>query len=208
MLDSARELCITDGYAATTMDRIAQDAGVAVQTLYYTFRTKGLLLCEVVEATAAGDDRAAPVAQRAWVQDMLTATSGQRVIALAVEHGADIFVRTAPLWPAVAAAAADPHVEHFWHSVAVDRRTGQARMVARLAELGVLRHGLNPERATDRVVVLFGHDVFTGLVTQARWSVPEYKAWLLTTLAQQLLQRPKLTPTAYADLSYSHQMES
>jgi hypothetical protein len=92
--------------------------------------------------------------------------------------------------------------------VAADRRTGQARMVARLAELGMLRHGLNPERATDRVVVLFGHVVFTSLVTQARWSVPEYKAWLLTTLAQQLLQRPKLTPTAYADLSYSHQMES
>jgi len=36
--------------------------------------------------------------------------------------------------------------------------------------------------------------------------VPEYKAWLLTTLAQQLLQRPKLTKAAYADLTYSDQM--
>ena len=206
MLGSARELFITDGYGSTTMERIARDAGVAVQTLYYTFQTKGQLLCEVVEATAAGDDRAAPVAQRAWVQDMLTATTGQRVLALAVEHGADIFVRAAPLWPAVAAASADPDVEGYWQRVAAERRTGQARMVARLTELDVLRHGLNSDRATDRVVVLFGHDVFTGLVTQAGWSVPEYKAWLLTTLAHQLLQRPKLTPTTYADLSYSHQM--
>ena len=99
---------------------------------------------------------------------MLAATSGQRVLALAVEHGADIFVRAAPLWPAVAAAAADPHVEHYWRGVAADRRAGQARMVARLAELGVLRDGLDPDRATDLVVVLFGHDVFTGLVTQSR----------------------------------------
>ena len=67
------------------MERIAEDAGVPVQSLYYTFRSEGQLLCQVVEATAAGDDRAAPVAQRAWVQDMLTATSAQRVLALAVE---------------------------------------------------------------------------------------------------------------------------
>ena len=110
------------------------------------------------------------------------------------------------LWPAVAVASADPQVEQYWRRVAADRRTGQSRMVARLAELGALRQGLPPERATDRVVVLFGHDVFTGVVTQAGWSVPEYKAWLLTTLAQQLLQRPRLTPTAYADLTYSDQM--
>lgn len=202
MLNSARELFITDGYAATTMERIADDAGVAVQTLYYTFRTKGQLLCEVVEMTAAGDGDAARVAQPAWVQGMLTATSGQRVLALAVEHGADIFVRAAPLWPAVTAAAADPRVEHYWRSVTANRRAGQGQMVARLAELGSLRHGLDPDRATDVVGVLFGHDVFGSLVTEAGWSVPEYKAWLFTTLVQQLLQRPRLAPSAFSDLSY------
>ena len=206
MLDSARDLFIADGYAATTMERIAQEAGVAVQTLYYTFRTKGQLLCDVVEATAAGGDRAAPVAQRAWAQQMLAATTGQRVLALAVENGADIYVRASPLWAAVAAASADPQVEQYWKRVAADRRTGQSRMVVRLSELGALRQGLHPQRATDRVAVLFGHDVFTGVVTQCGWSVPEYKAWLLTTLAQQLLQRPKLTQAAYVDLTYSDQM--
>ena len=63
MIDSARELFIADGYAATTMERIAQEAGVAVQTLYYTFRSKGQLLCEVVEATAAADEREMRIVQ-------------------------------------------------------------------------------------------------------------------------------------------------
>ena len=202
MLDSARVLFIRDGYAATTMDRIAEHARVAVQTLYYTFRTKGHLLCEVVEVTAAGDEDPAPVAQRGWVQDMLAATSGQRVLALAVEHGADIYVRAAPLWPAVAEATGDPHVARYWRGVAADRRAGQARLVGKLAELGALRVGLDEHRATDIVVVLFGHDVYRGLVGEAGWSVPEYKTWLLTTLARQLLRRPQLTPTAYSDLSY------
>ena len=118
MLGSARELFVAQGYTATTMERIADEAGVAVQTLYYSFRTKGQLLCEVVEATAAGEDDAVPVAQRPWMQEMLAATSGPRVLALTVEHGADIFVRAAPLWPAVAAATADPDVDRYWKHVA------------------------------------------------------------------------------------------
>ena len=98
--------------------------------------SKGQLLCEVVEATAAGGDRAAPVAQRAWAQQMLAATTGQRVLALAVENGADIYVRASPLWAAVAAASADPQVEQYWKRVAADRRTGQSRMVVRLCRAG------------------------------------------------------------------------
>lgn len=202
MLHCALELFLTEGYAATTMERIADGAGVAVQTLYYTFRTKGQLLCEVVEVTAAGEQGAARVGERAWVHAMLTATSEQRVLALAVEHGADIFVRAAPLWPVVAAAASDPVVETYWRRVAADRRAGQEQVVGRLHELDALRTGLELDRAGDLVVVLFGHDVFTGLVTEAGWGVPEYKAWLFTTLVHQLLRRPRLTPTAVADLSY------
>lgn len=202
MLDSARELFVTEGYAATTMERIAEQAGVAVQTLYYTFQTKGQLLCEVVEVTAAGDDDPVPVARRPWMQELLSATSGQRVLALGVEHGTDIFERAAPLWPAITAATADPRVAHYWRGVASKRRAGQGRMVSRLDELGALRGDLDSERATDLVVVLFGHDVFRSLVIDAGWSVPDYKAWIFSTLVQQLMQRPRLAPTAFADLSY------
>lgn len=186
MLDSARELFVAQGYAATSMGRIATDAGVAVQTLYYTFQTKGKLLCEVVEDFAAGPDPE-PVARRPWMQEMLAADSGQQVLALAVEHGARIYERAAPLWPAVhSAAAADPHVQRYWANVSANRRAGQARMVTRLDELGVLRAGLNPQRATDLVVVLFGHDVFRGL-QDAGWTLTDYRAWLHPTLVQQLL---------------------
>ncbi len=207
IVDRAAELFVTEGYAATTMEHIARESGVAVQTLYYTFRTKGQLLCEVVEVTAAGAEGPTPVAQRAWTRQMMTATSGQRILALGVEHGTDIYVRAAPLWPALnAAAAVDPQVEHYWRGVAANRRTGQARMVDRLAQLCALRNGMETERATDLMVVLFGHDVFHGLVGEAGWSVVEYKAWLYTTLVQQLLRRHRLTPSAFSDLSYADRL--
>ena len=73
---------------------------------------------------------------------------------------------------------------------------------AKLGELCALRDGLDAHRATDIVVVLFGHDVYRSLVGEAGWSVPEYKSWLLTTPGPSTaLQRPKLTRIAYPDPS-------
>lgn len=202
MLDTACDLFVSRGYAATTMEQIATEAGVAVQTMYYTFGTKGQLLCEVIEVTAAGDADPGPVVQRPWMLEALSSSSAQRVLALAVEHGTDIYVRAAPLWPAVnAAAAADPYVQQYWGAVAAKRRAGQGRLVARLAELGALHQRLTLERATDVVVVLFGHEVFRGLA-EVGWTVPAYKGWLFATLVQQLFTEQRLKPQAYKDLTY------
>lgn len=202
MLAGARDLFVTQGYAATTMEQIADEAGVAVQTVYYTFRTKGQLLCEVVNVAAAGGDDPVPVPQRPWMRETLSSSSAQRVLALAVEHGTDIYERAAPIWPAVnAAAAADPYVEQYWRGVAAQRRGGQGRLVARLSEIAALREGLNLERATDVVAVLFGHEVYWGL-TEAGWTTSNYKAWLFPTLVQQLLTAQRLEPQAIKDLTY------
>ena len=203
MLAAARELFVDQGYAATTVEQIAAAAGVAVQTVYYTFRTKGSLLREVVDATAAGGDQASATMERAWARDMLSANTAQRVVALAVEHGTAIYERVATLWPAVTAAgAADPDVATYWSSVSVARRDGQRRMVTRIVEVESLRPGLDSERATDLVVALLGHDIYRTLVIEAGWSLPTFRAWLFTTVVQQLLGPVDLDAEATADLSY------
>ncbi len=203
MRDSARELFVRQGYAATTMDEIASEAGVAVQTVYYTFRTKGALLCEVMEVTAAGAESAPPVAQRAWIREAMTSPSPQRALALAIEHGTAIFERAAPLWPAMnAAAAADPTIGEYWTRVTAGRRAGQHALVTRLAELGGLRPGLDVERGTDLVVVLFGHDTYTGLVEGTGWTVSAYKAWLFATLTHQLLGARRIQVKSLEGVSF------
>lgn len=203
MLAAARELFVGQGYAATTVEQIAAAAGVAVQTVYYTFRTKGSLLREVVDVTAAGEEQR-PTMERAWAREMLSAATAQRVLALAVEHGTAIYERVAALWPAVTAAgAADPDVATYWSSVGAARREGQRRMVARIVELEALRPGLDPERATDLVVALLGHDIYRTLVIDAEWSLPTFRAWLFTTIVQQLLGAVELDAQATTDLSYA-----
>ena len=137
--------------------------------------------------------------QRGWVQDMLAATPCQRVLALAVEHGVDIFVRAAPLWPAVAEAAGDPFVARYWRDVAAERRAGQARMVAKLAARA--RGSTSTEPPTSSSCSSATTKATAELVGEASWSVPEYKTWLLH-LGPTTLHRPKLTRIAYPDPSY------
>lgn len=203
MLESARRLFVGRGYPATTMDDIAAEAGVAVQTVYYTFRTKSLLLREVVELAGAGQPDEPPVNERAWMQDVLTQASGDRALALAVEHGADIYARVAPLWPALyAAAVTDPDVETYFRTVASNRRAGMGRLVAHLEAIGYLRPGLSTDQATDVVFALFSHETFLALTRDAAWPVPAYKAFLFSILRSQLTDGPPSTAEATRGLSY------
>ena len=142
------------------------------------------------------------MAQRPWAIEMRAAPSAQRVLALGVEHGTAIYERVASLWPAVGGGRRRPRRGAVLAQHRPARRTGMGRMVASVAALGQLRPGLDPERAIDLVAVLVGHDVFRGLVLDAGWPAPAYKAWLFTTLVHQLLPPGPTDPPALAGLSF------
>ena len=185
------------------MEQIASDAGVAVQTVYYTFGTKGRLLTEVVDVAGAGMDERVPPMQRAWAQEMLSTRSAQRALALAVEHGTAIYDRVADLWPAVnAAAALDADVATYWRGVNAGRRNGQAALVAHLRELDSIRQDLSDSKAADLVHLLAGHASYSGLVVDAGWSSKDYRVWLFETLKRQLLASQRREAHATADLSF------
>ena len=203
IVTTAQDLFVERGYAATTMDEIAARAGVAVQTVYYTFRTKGLLLREVVEHAGAGRPDAPPVTDRPWMHEALSDESGDRALAVAVEHGVDIYVRAAPLWRSLhAAAASDPEVDAYTQAMAANRRAGMGGLVARLDSLGYLREGLTADRATDLVVALFSHETFLALTRDAQWTIEDFKAWLYSTLRGQLVGATDSGRDALQSLSY------
>ena len=93
------------GYAATTMEAIASDAGVAVQTVYFVFHTKAELLIAALTVAGGGPDEPEEVTAREWLANVAEAPSGPRRLALIIEHGNEIYRRVGPLLPAVQAAA-------------------------------------------------------------------------------------------------------
>jgi TetR/AcrR family transcriptional regulator, regulator of autoinduction and epiphytic fitness len=170
------------------MGAIAEVAGVAVQTLHFTFHTKAELLIAVVHTQAAGEDEPGPVLDRPGMAAAFGADDPNRSLALA-EHGTDIYARVAPLAAAIqTAASVDPDVAADWAAIAATRRAGMGRLMERLAARGDLAGHLTVQRATDLVVVLFSHETFLGLTTGCGWTTEEYKAWLFETLCGQLLE--------------------
>jgi TetR/AcrR family transcriptional regulator of autoinduction and epiphytic fitness len=185
MLTAARDHFAADGFAATTMVDIAATADVAVQTLYYTFRTKGGLLVAAAEFVAAGEVDAEPVMDRDWARRALQAHSGVDVLRLVVENGTAIYRGIASLQRAITEAQSDPVFAEYWSSTAARRKAGIARFVAHIDELGELK--LPASQATDLVFVLQSHESYRGLVVNAGWSDEQFQTAMLALLSDALL---------------------
>src|SRR5687768_8777249 len=56
ILESARRLFLSNGYGPTSIRAIAEEAGVAVQTIYAVFGNKRQLVIELLEDAVTGDD--------------------------------------------------------------------------------------------------------------------------------------------------------
>lgn len=189
IVETAHRLFTEEGYQVT-MEAIAAEARVAVQTVYFVFHTKAGLLREVIAFAAAGQHEAAPVMERPWIAEAMTAPHARRVLALSIEHGTDIFARVAPLTAAFEAAAqADPEVAEHVRAIGAARRSGMGTLVRRLSDKEWLHAGLTLNRATDIMFAVHSHATYRILVGECGWPLADYKAWQYHTLCDQLLSK-------------------
>jgi AcrR family transcriptional regulator len=209
VIEAAYRLFSNYGYAVP-MEAIAREASVAVQTVYFTFRTKADLFKDVIAFASAGEDDATPVMERAWVKEVEAAVTGRRAVALIVEHGVDIFRRLAPLAPAVQSAISlEPDLGRYWQAHVDGRRRAMRHFIEVLAEKALLPRGVSVNHAADVLFVLQSPETLAGFTGACGWSVEEYKAWLYRTFCEQLLVRlPEERTEAQeidplADLSYA-----
>src|SRR5947209_304164 len=127
MLAAAYDAFCEDGFKATTMEAIAKRAGVAVQTLYFTFHTKDELLQQVHEWTVLGDDPTPPPLQP-WYLAAMAEPDAIRALDLITEGLVAILSRVAPTVPVFHAVAGDPAGEVWAHAEQL-RRSGMEDLV-------------------------------------------------------------------------------
>ena len=187
--EAALALFARDGYQATTIEAVAREAGVAVQTVYFIYHTKPSLLVEALKVVSGGAEGDADVVDRGWFQDVAAAPDGPRRLALAMEHGSKIYQRLGPFWPAVLAAMGEPEVRAAWESVVRRRREGMRRLVDLMARRGELRPGLDPALATDVLFGLHRHELYLAFTVECGWSFDRYRAWTYAVLCSELLPR-------------------
>lgn len=199
ILDAAQALLSEHGYTGTTMQAIADKAGVAVQTVYFVFHTKGELVRQLLLSAGGAAGEPVETMERDWVREAMTDPDGRRTIALMVEHGNDIYARVVPFWSAIGQGAAiEPELARVWDGIVEQRRAGVRQIVASLADRGQLRTGLDTDRAADIVYGTQRPETYAVFVDECGWSSAEYKSWSYRLLCEQLLEpRPDtdLSPT-------------
>jgi TetR/AcrR family transcriptional regulator of autoinduction and epiphytic fitness len=188
IIEAALQRFREQGYATTTMETIAADAGVAVQTVYFTFHTKAELLLAAMTVAGGESDAPEEPVERAWVGRVMAADSGTRRLALIVEHGNEIYQRVRALIPAVRSAAAiDPGVDRAWQGLGERRRDGMRRVIDVFARRDELRPGLDPRLALDLLFGIHRSETYLAFIEECGWPIERYKAWQFATLARQLL---------------------
>jgi AcrR family transcriptional regulator len=191
VLDAAETLFTRDGYATTTVAAIAEEADVAVQTVYAVFGTKRAILTELLAVRVVGDDDGGPLQDRQDWQDMEREADPSRQLALLASIATRVGNRIAALYGVMAGAAgSDPEIAEMYRRQQQARYTDQRRVARSLSRKGALRAGLSEARATDIMWAIANPSTHRSLIGERGWATEEYERWLAQVLISALLDEP------------------
>jgi len=193
VLEAARRLFAERGYQGTTIAELADEAGVAVQTIYTSIGSKRGAVVALVDAIdeEAGIPALAP--------RMAQATQPSEMVATLVQLTRQIQERCGDIIQALASAATveselAPTLEEGFRR----HRAGSERMAGRLAELGALRADVPEQRAAGVIDLLTSHETYMKLTRGCGWSFDECEEWINATLSTLLLRGTETTPSSSA----------
>jgi AcrR family transcriptional regulator len=186
MREAALLLFRQHGYAATSMQAIADETGLAVQTLYFTFGTKRALLSEILDIAVAGDEEPIATLDRPAVHAIIAEPDPAEQLRTQAQLAREVWGRLAPVLEVVSGAAtADPDIAELWQTNIAQRTTVQERLCDALASKARLRH--DTQTAVDIAVALQGPELYQLFVGRRGWSPEKYAEWLADALVSQLL---------------------
>ena len=177
---AARQVFAEGGYAESSVEMVAQAAGVAVRTVYAAFGGKKPILAAICDEWLAESDVAGLAGEL-----MEEADEDRRLELIARlnrrqwELGQDVV----PMLEA--AAASDAEVARMLAGWKQQRAEMLGEAIRPLGPR--LRGGLDWQRAAAVVRALSAPEVYSELVNGAGWSPDGYEKWLVQLLVRELL---------------------
>lgn len=188
VLDAATALFIERGYAATSIDLIAQTAGVGRSTVFFAAGSKPWLLKTAYDRAIVGDDEQVPMVRRPQVQRLFEMTDPAQIVEAYVDVLGDAVQRVSPIYEVVRSAAGlDREVNQLWIEIDCQRLDGARMVAALLKRKGGLKEGLTLASARDLIWIYNDPGMHHALVEVRGWSQRRYRAWLLDTFNHHLL---------------------
>ena len=182
ILDAALRLFVERGYGRVTVQDIADEASIAVPTVYASTGGKAAVLGAII-SNATHD----PIVDEtlAAIDECDTALEVLRVTTHGVrtdnERHRDVIAVMRD------AAASDQTAAAILAESDAFYREALARTADRIQEIGALKPGVTRERAIDVLWFFLGHHAWVLLVSDQRWTWEEAERWLGAQLRAALL---------------------
>jgi len=187
---AARRLFVASGYAGTTVEQIAAEAGVAVATVYKAFGTKAAIARGLNDLI---DEEAGTATLAAQIQ---AETDPARLIALTVAQLRTQHQACGDIIAAIrSGAAVDATLAEVWAEGTRRYDDGMRQLAGQLKAGGALRPGLTTAHAAGLLSVMCSTEAFEGLTTRHGWTASQWETWTTSALHQLLLpETPGNTP--------------
>lgn len=184
ILQTARNLFGHYGYGATSIERIAGEAGVAVPTVYAIYRSKRALLFALLDQADARADVAG------LLRDLNAAAGNPRKqLRRLVSFTCRFYAQAGDIIDiARGAGSTNEDLLALWQEGEDRRLRGQKPLADAWDCSGALRKNINAKEALDILWAMTGADHYRLFVVDRKWSAARYEVWLENTLERLLLR--------------------
>jgi AcrR family transcriptional regulator len=188
IVEAAGKLFVERGYAATTIDAVAAEADVAVETVYARFKNKRNLLGAYLDVSIVGDAAPVPLLDRPEIQAVVVATDQREQVRLAAGIARGVLERNAPVHAVIRTAiAVSPELDALADEDEARRNATLYAFVEMLSSRGPLRDGMSVADATDRISGFANPENYAYLTRRRGWTPERFQRWLEESLMLLLL---------------------
>lgn len=189
MVAAAGELFAADGYARTTLAKIAAAAGVSAETVQ-SHGPKAALMIAAIEYAATGVIGEENVLNLEIAHTLLAIDDPERARDTLVDIQADIHAKTAQLSLALAGGAGvDPDLDRYRTELIASVTLQGRRILEAFSDRGWLRRDLPFDEVVQTAAVLCSVETYLRVTLYDGWSTDAYVRWLRRLLTESVFAR-------------------
>jgi AcrR family transcriptional regulator len=170
--ESARRLFADQGFASTTVAQIAKEAGVSQPTVYAAYESKAGIVLAML------DDMQESVDVGPRIKATMEGSDARQQLRMWLAAHVDLFNAGADILRAAMQASESPEVRTLVERGDAARRAVIEGLVGQWDARGVLRDGLSPADAADRLWLLTTVEGFLNATDRLGWKTYDYERWV------------------------------